>query len=1761
MWLPLTVLILAGIAQAEHDHGWKVGSEYNYIVRSRTMTTLDKLSDQYIGVLMKALLTVQVKDVNTLNAWITRGQYANIHAELSDGWGMSISDQNLDLIDLPITGKPFEIKVERGVIRDLIVDKSIPTWEVNFVKSVVSQLQVDTLGVNAITGKKNIQVPKDEEPFASFPVMEDSVGGKCEVLYDIQPLSDYVARMKPQLVPLPNLKGDGRHIDIVKTRDFDRCQQRMGYHFGISGSNKWEPGSNKNGQFLSKFSTSRVVISGSLKRFVIQSSVSTSKVAVSPRLYDDQTAIVISRMNVTLASMKTIGKHIPSPADPESTGNLVFVYDNPFSDNEQRRNSVASKQGISSKWNDEFMDFDKERLRNELYPDRHDSSSLSDSEENGFWQPKPSLEDAPQNPLLPHFIGNNGKHVGHSSGNIDVVSAAKDIIFDIANNLETPSEIPEQETLEKFTVLTSLLRTMNKRKLIELENALGINVDELNSEDKSQAVKQNAWAVFRDTVTQAGTGPALLIIKKWIENKDLACMDAADVVTRIPKNARLPTDEYIRTFFELVTGPKVREDKVLRIHAILSFSELVRKAQVNKRTIHNRYPVHAFGRMIAKDDQSVVNVYIPYLEKELKNAISEGNSPMIQTYIVALGGIAHPKILAVFEPFLEGKEKITVFQRTLMVASLHKLTEINPKLAQSVLYKIYLNTMEAHEVRCAAVFLLMKTNPSQSMLQRMAAFTKFDANKHVNSAVKSSILTMTKLTKWGDIAGKARAAATLLNSEDYSYQYSHGFITETVNRMQNLVHNLIVSYIGSDENGDIPSTMYIGSFNEYGGFKTPPTEIVVMLANVNRMIELLYPTDSERSGKLPTEKLAEQLRIIPEETVDVEGNIMFENKFTSRFLPFDARTLRKMFDLSKIHGLDWKKGVNANLNKLSAYEVTLSFPTETGLPLLYTLKVPVLQRMSGKSQLRMDSDKNVNIKIEGRPIYSMKVQGRIGFVAPFERQHFIAGVDMNFQAYLPIRLNMDVNLAKNDAKLRMLPINGEEKAKLIHYSVLPYTSKHDILHLKPVITDRNTQKIRGEGLVRSSKILPFKQDFDFLELQQTSDEAIEDFLKVDEFLGETIAFPWTQKTNHYRMAELFFNLDPNNKEALTISTAWGDLIKQPGENTDSWSKLAKWFAPSNPHSEESRRDDLLKEVGKGIEAARSSVLDLEIQIPGEPRKHSSLTIAVSDSNAETKSKMLVFWKVNRVDDGSMYQACAAVNLESPKDTMPSYEMSQQTSQKETYDVDIRVGTTCEKGVQVNVKGQGLQSEELKALLQKSRAVKNCQEQMKQGNKILRDCLIAAAEAETLDEYSFTVNTESSTISSLVDMILDYLSNSDYLDTEVETVSPRNAGKKTIDFKIKMRPDTTDVAIHSPNMDLLVNNIDTSLLDEDLDDATEPDEDDVLDAKDLCILDKTRIETFDSNSYPLRLGKCWHAIMTTYAKLNPEEQGEKLRIPEENSVSVLVRETAAGRKEVKIMLGKNIILLTPGESEPLVQLDSKELKITQEKGFQQRDEDDEVSWEINRLVDNSISLIADKHGVDIAYDGERILLKASDDYRSSVRGLCGNFDNDATNDFTSPAKCLMRTPELFVATYALIDDQCEGPSKENAKLAKEDCMPITEIWQSNVVSDIDAGRKNTEKFSYQQSSNEQPNEKECIIHRTQVKELDDKICFTTRPVVSCAPGCSPTEIKDKNYQFHCMPKTEAAMNLKKRIEKGANPDLTQKRVDMSNMIRVPLWCKA
>ncbi|GLV61234.1 hypothetical protein CBL_21063, partial [Carabus blaptoides fortunei] len=102
---------------------------------------------------------------------------------------------------------------------------------------------------------------------------------------------------------------------------------------------------------------------------------------------------------------------------------------------------------------------------------------------------------------------------------------------------------------------------------------------------------------------------------------------------------------------------------------------------------------------------------------------------------------------------------------------------------------------------------------------------------------------------------------------------------------------------------------------------------------------------------------------------------------------------------------------------------------------------------SGKDELQTPDTMNVTADI--RVCVSHKTQAKLGFVTPFDHQHYVAGYDKNVQLNLPLRHQIDIDVENQEVRATFEPLD-EQNEEIFHYSTLPYTAKHDILDLKPV---------------------------------------------------------------------------------------------------------------------------------------------------------------------------------------------------------------------------------------------------------------------------------------------------------------------------------------------------------------------------------------------------------------------------------------------------------------------------------------------------------------------------------------------------------------------------------------------------------------------------------------------------------------------------------------------------------------------------------------
>uniref|UniRef100_A0A182PUV6 Vitellogenin domain-containing protein n=1 Tax=Anopheles epiroticus TaxID=199890 RepID=A0A182PUV6_9DIPT len=131
------------------------------------------------------------------------------------------------------------------------------------------------------------------------------------------------------------------------------------------------------------------------------------------------------------------------------------------------------------------------------------------------------------------------------------------------------------------------------------------------------------------------------------------------------------------------------------------------------------------------------------------------------------------------------------------------------------------------------------------------------------------------------------------------------------------------------------------------------------------------------------------------------------------------------------------------------------------------------------------------------------------------------------------------------------------------------------------------------------------------------------------------------------------------------------------------------------------------------------------------------------------------------------------------------------------------------------------------------------------------------------------------------------------------------------------------------------------------------------------------------------------------------------------------------------------------------------------------------------------------------------------------------------------------------------DLSDSSSSESSSSSSSD-----ESDDSNSSSSEEHKPKREHFFEKQQYT-----EKECPVkYQAQYVEQGDKICFTSRPLPTCASQCKAFEKAPKYVDVHCRDITDSVAQLyKQQIRKGVNPDMSNKSVTKTVKFFLPKKC--
>ncbi|CAG9828226.1 unnamed protein product [Diabrotica balteata] len=1836
MWSQVVLCMLVGLAYASNTPAWTDNQEYVYQVRGRTLTGLMDVADEYSGIFLKAKLRIQPRSDGKLQALIENPQYTQIHTNLDDGWQSDVPEEELSWKPLPMSSKPFQIQMENGKIERLIVNKDVDNWNANMIKSIVSLFQLNTNGENTLPSPLN-SLPEHGSNSGVFLTMEDTILGETETLYKIRPVPEHTLLTSEQEARFVELKQkrqqNGDLIEVIKHEDFTNNRELPAYVYGFGDyllRNK--AATNQMGTYFNRDSTSRAILAGDLNHHDVLFTSTSNTILISPSINDEQKGAVYSYLEAELEDVKSHTEKIGEVNQPVQLDSLVYSYNKPFSkDNhiegpENQRNQRSQNAGRDSSEED-YLDRDSyKRLSHRRHQrslgKKYGPKIFDDSEENV--QNQPRINEAPESPLLTLTTGYKGMSIKNS---VDVVKEAEKLVKKIASDLQDQEKDHHEKTLERFVKLVSLMRVMSFDELKQVSDKL------MSQSSKGQEAA--ASAVCRDAIAQTGTGPALLVISEWIQQGIIEDDEASQVVIAAFKSARQPNMEYLKTAFKLVKHQKVEDQFPLNNTALTGFTDLLRKAVIQKNVAKSEYPVNSFGHFRTEESKQFVRKEVmPYLNERLQKAVQRGATHQIHAYIRAVGNLPDPRILEIFEPFLEGKQQSSQFQRLLMVLSMGKLTETHPEDALAVFFRIYQNPAEHPAVRIAAVFHIMRSRPTLQILQVMASNTNNEDNDYVNAVVKQSIEELTELQgpEFAVIRSIAKGAQPLLTDKEFPAQFGANYIRDYVIEELNTLYKTSTGIIPSKDEY-VPKGLRYTLRASFNGLYQKLINMQAVVSNVDDLIGAAYQktqsfanqqqqqqrhAQEQLNNPWSSQNIAKLLNIKPEEREQLEAYWYLELRGTPvSMYGFDNTTMNQLPKLLSTLESAMSKGKQINLFKLiNDQEMAIAVPTSMGIPFLYTYDSPMLIKVQGQvagqvqpelvQNQKIQTPEKIQLQATIRATVSGKSQGRVSFIAPFEHEQYISGFDKHWEVNIPkVRTQVDIDLKQQEIKAEV-ELKPEGKVKLLHFRSWPYTAKTDVTNFEPLSAQKSTREIEPDNMHAYKITVGQKSAGIALEVEVKHERKFVHAELINRLISQNglidgLKALWEVSAVQSSQIDISYLPEKSSVRKVVLRSRYDQDYQQQGKSSQSEYKLDEKMSQSQ------RQQQIMDTVTSGINNVRVNALDTIVELKGERTIQYLLTGAVAKSNVDPKSNVRICFKRSSQDkelknyeahfiSQSMIPNTNALDLQ--------YSLSKNEPKIDTK-MELIFGPSDESKSKILAEIKQRRTDERKQYLKELPLYKQCKQEMKQSNKQLFSCTNLTMASNLLDRVEVKFQSQNLKPELLDAIQMTYeaarfeLFPSLQVKNKQQSVQPNGA-----EMDIKFHPDLSfvNVTVRTQNQKVSAKNIEVNDL------ARE-----VLVAhpvfhlrnrltrqllggdtyRDFCTVDRSAVNTFSNKTYEAELSKRWTVMAQYVPKLarqsnqqQPQESAHKQLQNQLENYVVLVRQNEQSREKEDVLLvvsspGTDFesvsILLVPNQGQQpkaQVSVNGQMIQVSEKQS--------------NDIKNGYIQIYAIPNGevkVEVneafyfIYDGERVRMTAvNGKMKDATRGLCGQFNDQDSEDFLTSENCIARKPHKFIRSFEVEGDEGKQVRKEFAGSSSQ-CVERQIPLYINVVTDQNARRNSQNRSNnrsnyyssksksgssndhWRQFNGDSEEDNDCLFHQTKYVFQGGKICFSTVPLPSCRSHCQPREQRTKSVGVHCIQKSNVSMLWKNQVDSENSPDFSQKKEHTTLKFEVPESCSA
>jgi len=304
---------------------------------------------------------------------------------------------------------------------------------------------------------------------------------------------------------------------------------------------------------------------------------------------------------------------------------------------------------------------------------------------------------------------------------------------------------------------------------------------------------------------------------------------------------------------------------------------------------------------------------------------------------------------------------------------------------------------------------------------------------------------------------------------------------------------------------------------------------------------------------------------------------------------------------------------------------------------------------------------------------------------------------------------------------------------------------------------------------------------------------------------------------------------------------------------------------------------------------------------------------------------------------------------------------------------------------------------------------------------------------------------------------------------------------------------------------------------------------------VCEARTDRIKTFDDVEYNIPTSTCYSVL----AKDCSNSERSKFAV-------LLKKETPSTEK-------KMLKIVTP-TTKLIIRLTEDERMECELNGETKRCEEIDTEYEHNEHVvlrcrksDSYLRCELPEAGIRVYFDGYSANLKVSGIYRSQVCGLCGQYDEDRTNEWMDEKRELVDRREMF-ESYLVKEGECNHEFNERETVLSYD-------FDDERYEDLPESVNGPVRS---RSWEVRP------IEVTKTIEQSHEICFSKQPVKKCPRDTYPVEYhenKDK-IVYSCIPRNDVQAEIFQRrtVQDLVIPEVEQLTASFTETERVPKSCR-